>query len=100
MSPYANPPFGNGMVLQRSIPVLIWGRSDPLDEITVSIQGKTAYTRSDESGRWETAIGPLTASVAEILTISGKDGETSCTDVCIGEVWIAGGQSNMEFHLR
>lgn len=40
MKPYAAPPFGDGMVLQRDVPVRIWGHADPEESVTICLQGK------------------------------------------------------------
>ena len=100
MKPTAGFPFGNGMVLQRNRPVTIWGSADPGTEVIISIQGKTATALSNAEGQWTAELPPLDASVAETLVIMNGEVRTAYTDVMVGEVWLAGGQSNMEFFMR
>lgn len=92
--------FQSGMILQREKPVIIWGTADAGDEITVSIQKKRGSGTADKEGKWKVELPPLKVSENERLVVASKCEVISYTDVAIGEVWIAGGQSNMEFHMR
>lgn len=100
MKPYAASPFGNGMVLQRNLPLAIWGYADPGARVSVSIQNVCAEAAAREDGRWECTLPPLQTSVSETLVVSSDEGASVYTDVLVGEVWLAGGQSNMEFQMR
>lgn len=101
-------PFTDHLVLQQGRPVRVWGRASPGADIEVSLlagQDATeqvlagAVGRSDAAGRWETVLEPQEA--ARRLRLWVSDGEMSvlCEDVAVGEVWVAGGQSNMEYLL-
>lgn len=92
--------FQNGMLLQREKPVAVWGKAAPDAHIRVSIQGKTASATADEGGSWMAELPPLQASARESLAISDGCETIVLDDVAVGEVWIAGGQSNMEFWMR
>ena len=92
--------FQSGMLLQREKPAAIWGSANPGAEITVAIQGHSAQTRADARGEWSMLLPPLAASKGETLRVSGADDEIVLDDVAVGEVFIAGGQSNMEFCMR
>ncbi len=94
------PIFASGMVLQRELPVSVWGTAEPGDHIDVRIQGQTASCVADAQGSWRCKLAPLTASDAETLEVSSGDSRITLTDVAVGEVFIAGGQSNMEFWMR
>ena len=94
-----NPLFASGMMLQREKPVRVWGTSHAFDEITVTIQGQSVETKADESGQWEVFLSPLHASEKEMLTVSTESQFLIFEDVAVGEIWIAGGQSNMEFPI-
>ena len=88
--------FGDNMVLQQQKPVSIWGWSKPHAEITVMFAGKTKSTHADAHGRWLVQLEKLNASAAPQSLIV-KSGETKTfTNVLVGEVWLASGQSNME----
>lgn len=91
--------FQDGMVLQRGKAVSVWGTSDAGKEITVTIQGKRASATADEEGRWKVILEPLTASFQENMTVNAENEQICFRDVAVGEVWLAAGQSNMEFHM-
>ena len=93
-------PFTDHMVLQRELPVPVWGTAEPADLITVAFGGqlKTVVTGAD--GKWRVELAPLTASAdGKILTVTGSNHDTPLEihDVLVGEVWLASGQSNMDF---
>ena len=92
--------FQNNMLLQREKPVAIWGHAAPEEDIRISIQGHTAYARTNKHGEWSAMLPPLAASVSETMTVCGMDSDIILHDVAIGEVFVAGGQSNMEFWMR
>ncbi len=94
------PIFTSGMVLQRELPVCVWGTSEPAACVEVRIQGQSTSAQADNLGQWRCTLAPLHASDAETLeVIAGYELLTIC-DVAVGEVFIAGGQSNMEFWMR
>lgn len=92
--------FKDHMVLQRDKAVPVWGTANPGVKVIVSMQGRTVETKSDSNGVWFLRIGPLKTSFGEDLTISSGAECAIIHDVAVGEVWLAGGQSNMEFHMR
>jgi len=89
--------FQNGMVLQEGCPVRVFGTSDPDVNIHVTIQNHEAKTESDGSGKWMAVLPALCVSYAETLTITDGTDSIVFDDVQIGEVFLAGGQSNMEY---
>lgn len=92
--------FSDGMVLQQKKEIQIWGESEPNKSITVEIQGQTENCVADEFGTFHLTVAPLQASVQEKLRVTDGEMEIICQDVSVGEVFLAGGQSNMEFPLR
>ncbi|WP_018968972.1 sialate O-acetylesterase [Rubritalea marina] len=85
------------MVLQRGVPAPIWGWADQGEKVTVQFAGQTKTTLPDANGKWMVKLDPLTASSeSRVMTISGKN-EHKLEDVLVGEVWLASGQSNMEW---
>lgn len=91
--------FNDHMVLQRDKAVRVWGKASPKNTVLVCIQGKEVQTQCNSDGKWELILPKLSASVNETLRICSGDEEIIFTDVLVGEVWLAGGQSNMEFQM-
>lgn len=88
-------PFSDGMVLQRQMPITIWGNSDETQIAAVCLNGKQIAEAQILPGTFSITLPPLDAQENAILEI----GDVTLRNVDIGEVWIAGGQSNMEFFL-
>lgn len=91
--------FQNNMVLQRGKPIPIWGTCEEDQEIEVSLSGQKATTRSTD-GKWEVCLPAMEATECTELQIQSQDENVLIENVAIGEVWMASGQSNMEFYLR
>lgn len=93
--------FTDNAVLQRNMPIPIWGTADPNEPVTVSVAGQRATTRADLSGVWSLTIKPLSAGGPYTMTIAGAPGDViTLSNVLVGEVWVCSGQSNMEFGIR
>lgn len=90
--------FSSYLVLQRDKPINIWGTGDG-EEVTVSVQGKSASALILDE-KWQVTLPPLSASQAETLIVKSGAEQLKVENVAVGEVWIAGGQSNMEFPLK
>jgi len=88
------------MVLAKTARVPIWGRADPEEEIMVTLDGKTATARTGADGRWAVSLNLEGSAPGPFeMTVGGKN-KLVLSDVVVGEVWIASGQSNMEFPLK
>jgi len=87
------------MLLQRDMPVRIFGKADPGEAVSVAFRGQTAQTVTDAVGRWEVWLNPLTPGPAAEMTIRGTNTLT-IADVLVGDVWIGSGQSNMQWAVR
>lgn len=91
--------FADHMVLQRNEPVKIFGADAASQAISVSFAGQVKNTTTDAQGNWEIALDAMTASTTgQSLVVTGSTGKT-ITDVLIGEVWLAAGQSNMNLRV-
>ncbi len=90
--------FGDGMVLQRDAPVSVWGWATYPGTVRVSVGGEEVAARVEEEGSWTAVLPPMGAGGPHTLTVSGAE-STTFSDVLFGEVWIASGQSNMEWPL-
>ncbi len=92
--------IGSKMVLQRGVDVPIWGWADQGEEVTVSFGGQSKKAMPNAEGRWMVKLNPMTASSENrVMTIKGSN-QIRIGDVLVGEVWLASGQSNMEWALR
>ncbi|UII19261.1 sialate O-acetylesterase [Fulvivirga ligni] len=90
--------FTDHMVLQRDQPVKVWGWAKAGEKVTVSIDGLQASTKADEKGSWLVSLGPHKAGGPYTLRVQGAT-SLEIKDVFYGEVWLAGGQSNMEWKI-
>lgn len=95
VQPY--PLFTDGAVLQRDIPVPVWGSANDGEQVTVTL-GKQQQSTVAKNGRWQVTLDALPAGGPHELKIKG-DNEVVIKDVLVGEVWIASGQSNMQWPL-
>lgn len=93
--------FGEHMVLQRNKEIKIWGTSAQNDTVTVKLNNQCVSSETTQ-GNWSVTLKPEKALEKTSLEISSKvTGEIiTFNDVAIGEVWLAGGQSNMEFIMK
>lgn len=91
--------FSEHAVLQRGKELRIWGRGEDGRTVQVLIQGQKAEAIV-RGGKWEAVLPPLKASGQEELKASDGMETLVIENIAVGEVWIAGGQSNMEFPLR
>ena len=87
--------FCDYMVLQRDKPVCIWGESECDQTIDIKISGKKIYTAQLSKGNFTLLLPKHPAAEDVKLEI----GTCVFEHVDFGEVWVAGGQSNMEFKL-
>ena len=97
--PFVSGIFGDNMVLQRGKPDAIWGWSQPGDNVRVEIDGHTAVGVAGSDGRWQVKINPPKAGGPYTLEISGRQ-SAELKNVMVGDVWLCGGQSNMQLQLR
>ena len=95
---HANRLFTDGAVLQQGMPVPIFGTADEADPVTVTLGGQTVRTVA-QNGQWRVNLAPLKAGGPFTLTIAGPRNTITVRDVLVGEVWVCGGQSNMELTL-
>jgi len=91
--------FGDGMVVQRGAPVTVWGWAAPGATVRASIAGRSASATADAGGRWEVALPALSAGGPYELAVRQGTNRITLRDVLVGDVWVASGQSNMEFHV-
>jgi len=86
----------NGMVLQRDIPVKIWGWASPGEKVNVTFKGKKIRAVGDSKGNWACTLPATPAGGPYEITINEK----SVKDVLFGDVWLCSGQSNMVINME
>ncbi len=97
-------PFTSHMVLQRDMKVPVWGTADVGEKITVEFAGQKISTTADAAGNWRVNLKPMKASAEarELIVSSNRKSaieNLKLADVLVGEVWLASGQSNMDFSM-
>ncbi len=93
--------FGDRMVVQCDKPVCVWGFAEVGEKVTVQFVGQSKTATADEAGEWSVALDPIAASFeGRELVVEGQANRVALADVLVGEVWLCGGQSNMEWTLR
>ena len=85
---------GNGMVLQRDIPLRIWGWASPGEKITIAFNGKKSKALAAADGSWLIPLPEMSSGGPYTMTIKGRN-EIVLNDILIGDVWFCSGQSNM-----
>ena len=90
--------ISDNMVMQQNTPVHIWGNALQGEKIKITILKQNISIEANEKGYWETWLAPMKAKNAVSMTISGNNSIT-INNILIGEVWLASGQSNMEWDV-
>ncbi len=100
------------MVVQRDLPVHVWGMATPNEDVSVSFRGETATAKASSLGRWSLYLKPGSAGGPFQMTVQGTipvavgatapaiEPPITLDDVLVGDVWVASGQSNMQFELK
>ena len=90
--------FADHMVVQRNLPVHVWGMADANETVSVTFRGETEQATTDSLGRWSVYLKPGEAGGPFSMQVHGANAIT-LQDVLVGDVWVASGQSNMEFPM-
>ena len=92
--------FSDGMVIQQETGANIWGNATAGQPVKIAFAGQTETTKAGKDGKWSITLKGLKASKkgASMTIEAGKDKKT-INDVLVGEVWLASGQSNMEWKM-
>ena len=95
-----SPLFTDGAVLQRGKNIRVFGTGENGVSLRVEICGETAFC-TVKDGKWTAVIPPLSPITSAVFAVSDTETgeEIRLENVAVGEVWLAGGQSNMEFEL-
>lgn len=91
--------FSDNMVLQRDIPVHIWGWAGRSEPVTIAFNGFTQNVKADKTGKWSMHLPAMKFGGPFTMIITGKENKLVFENILIGDVWICSGQSNMEVQL-
>ena len=91
--------FSSGMVFQQQKPINVWGTAKPNSEVMVMFDFKNTTVKADANGNWHATLPKAKASFNPLALTVFEDKIPGATfyNIYVGEVWIAGGQSNMEW---
>lgn len=95
--------FKDHMVLQRDMPIPVWGKADVGTKISVQFANSEKQTVADSNGKWSVNLEASKASFdpkTMVVTSSSDEKIIKISDILIGEVWICSGQSNMQFSVN
>ena len=96
-----HPLIGEHAVFQRDVPFPVIGKSDPGSEVVVNWQGKDFKAKAGADGKWSLQLNPSPANEkGQVLKVKSGTNSIEVSDILIGEVWLASGQSNMEWPLN
>lgn len=86
------------MVLQRDMPIHLWGNAAPGEQVSAAFRNTSATTTADTTGRWSLYLAAQPAGGPYPLTIKATN-TLQLDDILVGDLWLASGQSNMEMPL-
>lgn len=89
--------YGDNMVIQRYRPITVNGRADAGSVITATLGANKASAVTDNRGRFTLTLPAMKEAEGLVMTVTDGKTERKFTNVAVGEVWLASGQSNMEF---
>ncbi|MFC1805360.1 hypothetical protein ACFL09_00070 [Planctomycetota bacterium] len=95
-------PFRDNAILQRQMPVPVWGWSKPGTKVTVAFAGQTKTAAAGKDGKWMLELDKLEASLEprEMVIRDNKGKRGVIKNILVGEVWLASGQSNMQWKVQ
>ena len=92
--------FSSNMVLQRDMPIRVWGKADKNEVISVALNGSVQTAKTGKDGIWRVELPAMKAGGPYDMQIESAEETIGLTNILIGDVWVCSGQSNMEFGLN
>ena len=92
--------FTDHMVLQRDMPVKLWGKAGKGETVNLYFNKQQVTVHANETGQWEAEFKPMTWGGPFDLKIEAAGHKKIVHDILIGDVWVCSGQSNMEFPVK
>jgi sialate O-acetylesterase len=91
--------FSEHMVLQREQENRVWGSAAPGAKVEVCVSTKCSQTTATDTGAWQVTLAAQAAGGPFEMQVSTAGDTQSITDIWFGDVWLASGQSNMEWKM-
>lgn len=94
--------FSDHMILQRTKPIPVWGSAKAGERITIEFGGQRYHTITGRDGKWRVQMAAMNAGGPYVMSVFGEESTQEALtfkDILIGDVWIASGQSNMEWQV-
>jgi sialate O-acetylesterase len=92
--------IGDNMVLQQNIQIPVWGWGKPYENVAIKFRNKLYKTIVTSDGKWSLELDMCKAGGPYEMQIKGPENQIHITNILIGDVWVASGQSNMEFGIQ
>lgn len=92
--------FNSKMVLQRGVPIPVYGTANSSEKITIEFNGEKLSTKTDKFGNWRIEFLAKKAGGPYSIIIESKDKRIVLDDILIGDLYLCSGQSNMSFELK
>jgi sialate O-acetylesterase len=91
--------FADSMVIQRDLPINIWGTAAIDEKIKITLNGKTYLGQASKKGTWLITLPAQQVAIKQSIAIVA-DNTIELNNIAFGDVWLASGQSNMEFKVQ
>lgn len=91
--------FSDNMVVQQGVPINVWGTAKAGEKVTVKLSTQEGSAVTNDAGKWSVRLEAMKPGEPMTLTIAGENTVTF-RNVAVGEVWVASGQSNMQWPVR
>ena len=91
--------FTDNAVLQQGQKVPVWGTTDKADPVKVQFEGQD-LTATPKDGKWQVELAPLKAGGPFQMTITQGGDKLELKNLLVGDVWVCGGQSNMQWEVH
>ncbi len=95
-----HPLFTDNAVFQAAMLVPVWGTAEPGEEVTLSMLGQKKVATAGADGKWRIRLDFLKTGGPYEMAVAAKSGAVSVKNILVGEVWLASGQSNMEWSVN
>ena len=92
--------IGDNMIIQRDIKAPIWGWANAGEKITVVFKDKSYTAQTGNDGKWMLKLDASKAGGPFEMTVNGNGSTIKLVNIWTGDVWVASGQSNMEFGIQ